>query len=105
MPAHSKVSPSAKSAAFARRLTWDELDPAYLRQLIILAREEDLSGAGLDRPVTPGDVTTSALVGSSPARADFTARQPLPVCGLPLLPLIFESFGRGCVLKNTPAIR
>ncbi len=90
---------------FASRLTWAELDPAYLRQLITLAREEDLAGAGLARAVTPGDVTTAALVGNAPACADFTARQPLTVCGLPLLPLIFEGFGPGCVVKNAPGVR
>jgi len=90
---------------FAKRLTWDELDPAYLRQLVTLAREEDLAGAGLARPVAPGDVTTAALVGDAPARADFTARQALTVCGLPLLPLIFESFGPGCELQAAPNLR
>jgi nicotinate-nucleotide pyrophosphorylase (carboxylating) len=92
-------------AAFAQRLTWAELDPAYLRQLITLAREEDLAGAGLARPVTPGDVTTAALVDNAPARADFAARQPLTVCGLPLLPLIFEAFGPGCSVVPAPGIR
>ena len=91
--------------AFAKRLTWAELDPVYLRQLIALARAEDLAGAGLARPVTPGDVTTAALVGRAPARANFTARQPLTVCGLPLLPLIFENFGPGCVVKNARGMR
>jgi nicotinate-nucleotide pyrophosphorylase (carboxylating) len=90
---------------FAFRLTWDELEPAYLRQLITLAREEDLAGAGLARPVTPGDITTSALVGQAPARADFAARQPLTVCGLNLLPLIFESFGAGCAVQSASNIR
>jgi len=92
------------AAAFANRLTWAELDPAYLRQLITLAREEDLAGAGLARRVTPGDVTTAALVGDAPARADFAAREHLIVCGLPLLPLIFETFGPGCSVQPAPGI-
>jgi nicotinate-nucleotide pyrophosphorylase (carboxylating) len=103
-PASSKVEKPA-AAAFAKRLTWEELDLMYLRQLITLAREEDLAGAGLARPVTPGDITTSALVGDAPAQADFAARQALTVCGLPLLPLIFESFGRGCEVTPAPGIR
>ncbi len=103
MSSRTKSVPSIKPAvAFAQRLAWAELDPAYLRQIITLAREEDLAGAGLARPVTPGDVTTSALVSDAPARADFVARQPLTVCGLPLLPLIFESFGSKCVVKPAP---
>lgn len=109
MPPRSKSIPSTRTvsskvekpaaAAFAKRLKWEELDPAYLRQLITLAREEDLAGAGLKRPVKPGDVTTTALVGDAPAKADFVARRALTVCGLPLLPLIFESFGHGCTVK------
>jgi nicotinate-nucleotide pyrophosphorylase (carboxylating) len=92
-------------AAFARRLTWEELDPAYLRQLITLAREEDLAGAGLAKVVTPGDVTTTALAGDALARADFAARQPLTVCGLPLLPMVFEAFGPNCVVTVAPDLR
>jgi len=92
-------------AAFANRISWDELDTAYLRQLVTLAREEDLAGAGLARPVTPGDVTTSALVGSAPARADFAARQPMTVCGLELLPIIFENFGAGCEIVSARGVR
>ena len=103
-PASSKIEKPA-AAAFAKRLAWEELDGAYLRQLITLAREEDLAGAGLARAVTPGDVTTSALVGDAPAQADFVARQALTVCGLPLLPLIFENFGAGCVVKIAPGVR
>ncbi len=103
-PVSSKVEKPAV-AAFAKRLTWAELDAAYLRQLITLAREEDLAGAGLVRVVTPGDVTTSALVGDAPAKADFAARQAMTVCGLPLLPLIFDNFGPGCVVKPAPGVK
>ena len=102
-PRAKKLPPPATPAAnpLARRLTWDELDPAYLRQLITLAREEDLAGAGLAAVVTPGDVTTTALVANESARADFVARRPMTVCGIPLLPLVFEVFGPGCTV--TPA--
>jgi len=107
MPARAKkLPPPAPPAAspLARRLTWDELDPAYLRQLITLAREEDLAGAGLAAVVTPGDVTTAALVTNETARADFVARWALTVCGLPLLPLVFEAFGPGCTITPAPGI-
>ncbi len=100
----SKIEKPA-AAAFAKRLAWEELDAAYLRQLITLAREEDLAGAGLVRVVTPGDVTTSALVGEAPAMADFVARQAMTVCGLSLLPLIFDGFGAGCVVKVAPGVK
>jgi nicotinate-nucleotide pyrophosphorylase (carboxylating) len=105
---HSSVTPSQiplPAKGFAQRLTWEELDPSHLRQLITLAREEDLAGAGLSRTVTPGDVTTAALVGNTVAGATFVARQPMTVCGLQLLPLVFESFGNNCTLKVASGIR
>jgi nicotinate-nucleotide pyrophosphorylase (carboxylating) len=93
------------AANFAQRLTWEEIDASHLRQLIILAREEDLAGAGLTRAITPGDVTTAALVGNTPAGATLVARQPLTVCGLHLLPLVFENFGAGCTIKIATGVR
>ncbi len=99
------AAPRVNAADLARRLTWEELDQAYLRQLITLAREEDLAGAGLAAAVTPGDVTTTALVGNETARADFAARCPLTLCGLPLLPLIFDAFGPDCVVTFPSGIR
>ena len=106
---HSSVTPSLlpnpTASAFAQRLTWEELDPSHLRQLITLAREEDLAGAGLMRSVTPGDVTTAALVGNALAGATFVARQPLTVCGVHLLPLVFETFGAGCTIKIATGVR
>jgi nicotinate-nucleotide pyrophosphorylase (carboxylating) len=100
-----RASPPPFRTAFAQRLTWDELDTAYVRQLITLAREEDLAGAGLARTVMPGDVTTAALVDATPAGAAFVARQPLTVCGLHLLPLVFESFGNNCTIKIAAGVR
>ena len=81
----------------ARRLDWEDIDPAHVRELIRLARDEDLSGAGLARrPESPTDVTTATF---PPARQDgqatLAARQPLVVCGLPLVPLILETYGGG----------
>jgi nicotinate-nucleotide pyrophosphorylase (carboxylating) len=104
-PRPKKSSPAPFRTAFAQRLTWEELDPSYLRQIITMAREEDLAGAGLARTVTPGDVTTDALVDNTPAGAAFVARQPLTVCGLQLLPLVFESFGNHCTVKIADGVR
>jgi nicotinate-nucleotide pyrophosphorylase (carboxylating) len=104
MPARSKKAPAPQpdpAKPLARRLTWPELDLAYLRQLITLAREEDLAGAGLADVVTPGDVTTTALVGTELAEVVIVARRPLTLCGLRLLPLVFDAFGPGCTV--TPA--
>ena len=37
----------AAKTALKTRLQWNELDPDYLRQLVGLAKIEDLAGAGL----------------------------------------------------------
>ena len=77
------------------RLTWDDLDRAYLRRLVELARDEDLEGAGLlKKPAHSGDRSTAALA-TTPrlGRAHLVARTPLVACGLPLLPLILSAYG------------
>lgn len=77
------------------RLTWEDLDRAYLRRLVELARDEDLAGAGLaKKPARAGDRSTAALA-STPClgRAHLVARTDLVVCGLPLLPLILAAYG------------
>jgi nicotinate-nucleotide pyrophosphorylase (carboxylating) len=52
--------PRFTKEALLKRLSWDQLDPDYLRQLIGLAKIEDLAGAGLaERPTQLGDVTTA----------------------------------------------
>ncbi|MDX2185490.1 MAG: carboxylating nicotinate-nucleotide diphosphorylase [Opitutaceae bacterium] len=78
-----------------RRLSWAELDTAYLRRLIELARDEDLEGLGLaNRPSAAGDRSTDA-VASAPreATAFLVARQPMTICGLNLVPLILSAYG------------
>jgi nicotinate-nucleotide pyrophosphorylase (carboxylating) len=86
---------AAPADRLLQRLSWDDLDLAYLRRLVEQARDEDLSGLGLrHRPRTPGDRSTASL--PAPPRqseADLVARQPLVVCGLPLIPLILRAYG------------
>jgi hypothetical protein len=92
-----RTDPAATAHLF-RRLTWEELDPEFLRRLILLEREEDLRGAGLARPsaaAQAGDVTTAALSTKEEACAHVVARQALCVCGLPLLQPILEAYGGG----------
>lgn len=79
------------------RLAWADLDPAYLRRLVLQARDEDLAGLGLRvRPQRREDCSTAALSLPKkirPARAELVARQPLVACGLPLVPLILAAYG------------
>lgn len=79
---------------FKKQLCWNELDTDYLRQIIGLAKIEDLAGAGMiDRPNQLGDVTTALMPEGSDGEAQLVAREPLIACGLSLLPLILEAYG------------
>lgn len=78
-------------------LKWEDLDQDYLRQLVGLAKIEDLAGAGLaNRPERLGDVTTALMPEGAKGNAQLTAREPLIICGLGLLPIILESYGADC---------
>ncbi|HBR95004.1 MAG TPA: carboxylating nicotinate-nucleotide diphosphorylase [Opitutae bacterium] len=80
---------------FKTRLTWQDLDPDYLRQLVGLAKIEDLAGAGLaHRPERLGDVTTALMPEGASGRAQLTAREPLVVCGLGLIQAVLDSYGQ-----------
>ena len=77
-----------------KQLRWNDIDTDYLRQIIGLAKIEDLAGAGLaERPSQLGDVTTALMPESTNGTAHLIAREPLIVCGLELVPLILEAYG------------
>lgn len=77
-----------------RRVSWDELDRAWIKHLVALAREEDLGGGGLrDKPARPGDPSTEILGSLNRARACCLARTEMVVAGLPLIEIIFEVYG------------
>ncbi|MDP0500306.1 MAG: carboxylating nicotinate-nucleotide diphosphorylase [Verrucomicrobiota bacterium JB022] len=89
------------SAAFAsdwsQQITWAELDPASLRELIARARDEDLAGAGLrEAPRYRFDVTSALLPHEKQGRAAVVAREEIAVAGLPLIPLLIEAYGAQC---------
>jgi len=78
-----------------QRLTWEELDLAYLRRLVEIARDEDLAGLGLrEAPARTGDASTGSVARTPRlGEADLVAREDLVVCGLPLVPLILSAYG------------
>ena len=80
-----------------KRLKWEDLDPDYLRQLVGLAKIEDLAGAGLsNRPERLGDVTTALMPEGAKGKAQLTAREPLTICGLGLVQTVLDSYGQDC---------
>ncbi|MBC8190238.1 MAG: carboxylating nicotinate-nucleotide diphosphorylase [Puniceicoccaceae bacterium] len=79
---------------FQARLAWQDLDRDYLRQLVGLAKIEDLAGAGLaNRPQRLGDVTTALMPEGATGHAQLTAREPLILCGLGLVSAVLDSYG------------
>ena len=92
MSAHSRTE---LADALIKRLSWDDLDLAYLRRLVEIARDEDLSGLGLrDRPAKTGDQSTHSLVHTPrQSSALLVAREPMVACGLPLISLILSVYG------------
>lgn len=96
-------TPSAKR--LIRRLRWEDLDAAYLRRLVEIARDEDLAGLGLRRrPVRTGDLST-ASVSAAPRQstAVLVAREPLTACGLGLVPVILSAYGGRVAVR--PGVR
>jgi nicotinate-nucleotide pyrophosphorylase (carboxylating) len=85
---------------FRTQLSWADLDPDYLRQLVGLAKIEDLAGAGLaTRPERLGDVTTALMPEGATGTAQLTAREPMVVCGLGLVQLALDSYGENCTFE------
>ena len=87
---------------FQTRLDWLDLDPDYLRQLVGLAKIEDLAGAGLtNRPERLGDVTTALMPEGAKGKAQLAAREPLTICGLGLVQTTLDSYGQDCLFEAT----
>jgi nicotinate-nucleotide pyrophosphorylase (carboxylating) len=85
------------SSTFLNRLTWADLDLDYLRQLVGLAKIEDLAGAGLaHRPKRLGDVTSALMPEGNIGQAQLTAREPLVICGLGLVQIVLNGYSTGC---------
>jgi nicotinate-nucleotide pyrophosphorylase (carboxylating) len=93
------IMPSAprptSSEKLIQRLQWEDLDAAYLRRLVEISRDEDLSGLGLRRPpARTGDLSTASVsVTPRQSSAALVAREPLIACGLGLVPLVLSAYG------------
>jgi nicotinate-nucleotide pyrophosphorylase (carboxylating) len=80
----------------ATRLRWQDMDADYLRQLVGLAKIEDLAGAGLAvRPEHLGDITSMLLPESGKGRAAVVARVDGVACGCPLIAMVLAAYGEG----------
>ncbi len=90
--------------AFCRRLSWEDLDPPYLRQLVEMAKGEDLEGSGLrEAPAHPGDPSTALLPENQEGEARLRARTPQVFCGAGMVPLVLEAYGGEAVFVPATA--
>ena len=79
------------------RLSWSHLDGDYLRQLVGLAKIEDLAGAGLAaRPERLGDVTTALMPEGARGHARLVAREPMVLCGVGMVAITLQAYGEDC---------
>jgi len=77
----------------SRRIAWPELDPLPLRQLITMAKAEDMEGAGLAaRPTASGDPSSALLPADKWIEASLRPRRDMTVCGVELAPLVLEAY-------------
>jgi len=80
--------------ALYARLTWADVDPAWLAAHVRLARDEDLAGLGLrSRPEQTGDVTSALVTETTEGTARIVSRFDGVVAGLPLLATVLSVYG------------
>ena len=82
-------------------MTWNDIDQDAIRELIELAKREDLEGWGLARrPPVTGDVTSMVLQhGDSTAIARLVAREELVICGMELVQIVLDLYGTRASFK------
>jgi len=79
---------------FRNRLSWEDLNPSGIRQLVDLAAAEDLIGHGLEhKPQIAGDRTTLAIQVKGEGKAAVIARESMVVCGIKAIPVVLDAFG------------
>jgi nicotinate-nucleotide pyrophosphorylase (carboxylating) len=87
------VNKEIRIQKFLQRVRFEDLSVDYLMRLVEMAKEEDLLGLGLAHPPqTGGDVSSKILHKKESGRATLHAREPLVVCGLPLVPLVLKAY-------------
>jgi len=87
---------------FYRQVRWEDLDPAATAELIDRAAREDLEGFGFAEIANPsGDPTSELfLAAESSATATLTAREPMTLAGLRMIPAILDRFDPALRCEN-----
>lgn len=69
---------------FQKRISWEEIDQSHLIDHLKLCTQEELA--------TYGDLTSNLCQIRGNGTAELVSREDMIVCGLPLVPLIFQAF-------------
>ena len=69
---------------FQKRISWEEIDQSHLIDHLRLCVQEELASYG--------DLTSNLCQIRGNGTAELVSREDMIVCGLPLLPLIFQAF-------------
>lgn len=76
------------------RIRAEDIDPVYLRKLVVLAYDEDLSGAGWKNSILyqPMDVTTDTVIEKGQGKVHISARKEMRFAGKVIFDPIFEVY-------------
>ena len=97
------MNKEARIQSFLHRVKPEDLSQNYLKGLIALAKDEDLKGAGLNKPLKKHqDVTSAMLDQRGEGSAILNAREVLVLCGLPLVPPVLNAYHKQ--LRFTPVV-
>ena len=78
---------------FRQRISWEDLNHNLIEKQIAICVEEDLGGNSLGEPSLASDITTKYCEITTKGSAYLTAREPMILCGISLIPLILKVFG------------
>jgi nicotinate-nucleotide pyrophosphorylase (carboxylating) len=78
------TSPPFALSKFQKRISWEEIDQSHLIDHLRLCVQEELASYG--------DLTSNLCQIRGNGTAELVSREDMIVCGLPLVPLIFQAF-------------
>ena len=78
---------------FRQRISWADLDHSLIEKQIAICVEEDLGENSENGSNWASDITTKCCEIKTKGSAYLTAREPMILCGISLIPLILRAFG------------
>ena len=78
---------------FRQRISWEDLNHNLIEKQIAICVEEDLGANSQSGSSWASDITTNYCAITAKGSAYLTAREPMILCGISLIPLILKVFG------------